>query len=289
MLREIQPYWKALAFFDIGVLRRVRLQLHQLAQLPAMAARSQLAPDPSDSSANMGWSAAEGRLISHTWEHQSHTYHVSLSLRDGGVRLSKSGEEQQLETATTFGQAFEQLQELLNQEGMDTSRFQVALPYQLPEGFGPDFRFEPLPQNALQEFEYWYSNAYLLISAMAAKDERSSALRCWPHHFDLASLITLEEHDDPEQVKSVNMGFSPGDDCYDLPYLYVTPWPLPDINPSLLPNLGGDGFWHTQDWTGSILTLAQLSASTDRKQQAKQAYAFASSALEFNQMLIPEA
>ena len=69
---------------------------------------------------------------------------------------------------------------------------------------------------------------------------------------------------------------SPGDDSYDEPYFYVTPWPAPtDIT---LASLAGGGRWHIEDWTGAVLTANALTASRP-EEQVEQAVKFLESAL----------
>ena len=57
--------------------------------------------------------------------------------------------------------------------------------------------------------------------------KETSAVQLWPHHFDIATLRTLVQHEDAELAKSVNVGFSFGDGSYAQPYAYVSPWPYP--------------------------------------------------------------
>lgn len=61
-----------------------------------------------------------------------------------------------------------------------------------------------------------------------------SPVRCWAHHFDIATYVGLEVGD-PELARAVGVGLSPGDASYEQPYFYVNPWPRPD--PGALPRL----------------------------------------------------
>lgn len=58
--------------------------------------------------------------------------------------------------------------------------------------------------------------------------------------------------------------FSPGDGSYDQPYFYVTPWPYPSTD--ALPLLPAGVHWHTEGWTGAVLTAEQvISRPADRQ------------------------
>ena len=52
-------------------------------------------------------------------------------------------------------------------------------------------------------------------------------VRCWPHHFDIAVLVRLEEGA-AESVRSIGVGCAPGDEYYPEPYFYVRSVPGPE-------------------------------------------------------------
>ncbi len=70
---------------------------------------------------------------------------------------------------------------------------------------------------ARSELAAWFSNANSALRAAVAEQSGASLVRCWPHHFDVARLITLDPDEDSEEARSIGMGFSPGDDFYDEP------------------------------------------------------------------------
>ncbi len=128
----------------------------------------------------------------------------------------------------------------------------------------------------------WFSNGHHVLNMLReqAKTWAFSVadVRCWPHHFDMATLITLNNEPNPEKAKSINAGFSPGDGNYDLPYWYVSPWPYPPQG-SQLPALQGGGMWHTQGFTAAVLNMQQAVAG-NTNQQATNLLAFLTSAIE---------
>jgi hypothetical protein len=109
-------------------------------------------------------------------------------------------------------------------------------------GTGAPFDADPA---ALAELGRWYHDAHLS--------------RCWPHHFDIATLIALDAGVDEEEARSVGAGMTPGDESYAEPYWYVTPWPYPD-DPAL-PELPSPGRWHTEGWLGAVLVGSDLVAA----------------------------
>ena len=105
---------------------------------------------------------------------------------------------------------------------------------------------------ARAELGHWFEAADALLGSLTARDGLASPVRCWPHHFDIATLIDLENEN------SIGVGLSPGDGSYDEPYFYVTPWPYPEADS--LPELPAPGHWHTEGFTAGILTASSLAA-----------------------------
>jgi hypothetical protein len=117
-------------------------------------------------------------------------------------------------------------------------------------GDGAPFLIE---REAMAELSSWYANASHLL-AEVARTPGALPVRCWPHHFDLATLIQ-QGGEAGEEARSIGVGLSPGDGSYDEPYWYVTPWPYPkDKQGSPLPA----GHWHTSPWFGAVLTASEL-------------------------------
>jgi len=144
------------------------------------------------------------------------------------------------------------------------------------------------PPAELAELERWFHDAALLLEAVAAAEDGSSVVRCWPHRFDIAVLIDLDFEADPpvgpEEARTIGIGMTPGDEFYAEPYFYVTPWPYPDIEE--LPKLPPPAAWHTRDWIGAVLTAAELIAAGDEGAQATRAAAFARAAIAGSRALL---
>ena len=84
---------------------------------------------------------------------------------------------------------------------------------------------------ALGELAAWYAQRQPGAAARPGKRLIAHKLdappvRCWPHHFDLDTLIYFDRK---EPVRTMGVGFSPGDEYYDEPYFYVSIYPAPDV------------------------------------------------------------
>jgi hypothetical protein len=107
---------------------------------------------------------------------------------------------------------------------------------------------------AFEEVAAWLDAAHQLLSGVAARHSGASAVRLWPHHFDIATLISLDPAGDPESSRSIGAGLALGDSFKGEPYIYITPWPYPSKE---LPPLDG-GSWNTEGWTGAYLEASRL-------------------------------
>lgn len=109
-----------------------------------------------------------------------------------------------------------------------------------------------LDPRSLTALDALYDTSAQLLTDLAGSRTDASAVLCWPHHFDIATLITLETNHDDEVTRTVGVGFAPVGGGYNAWYWYVTPYPYPDA--SSLPPLESPGHWHTDGWTGAVLT-----------------------------------
>ena len=100
----------------------------------------------------------------------------------------------------------------------------------------------------------YYAETRPLLADIIATNPAASPICIWPHHFDMATLMTYPGATEAE-TKYLGVGLSPGDKGYDEPYWYITPYPYPDV--AKLPELPV-GSWHTEGWVGGVLTASQV-------------------------------
>jgi hypothetical protein len=236
-----QPFAE-LGAVDPAELAPTRLVLHWAAQIPAAAAHSLIEARSDGSHTAFGWvprlrafatEPIDGRrravLLPEAFEVGVLDDHdvvgvlglTGHSLRDALVRLSADFGCGALEPAG----------------------------YTLPDH--PVSRGAPFERPAhLAELTSWFAAAWPLLDAVRESDPQASPVRCWPHHFDAATLITLDpDESDAEKARSIGIGFSPGDESYAEPYLYVAPWPYPGADALSPPEFGG---WHTAGFVAAV-------------------------------------
>jgi hypothetical protein len=155
----------------------------------------------------------------------------------------------------------------LQARGFDADALDRASPYQMPEhpiGHGAPYGLAP----ALAALAAWYGNADDVLGEMrrsiVARGVEVPPVRCWPHHFDLDSLIPLRTGG---STHTVGVGFSPGDEYYDQPYFYVSRFPPPDV--ASLPSLAPLGHWHTHHFISAIATADRVGAAGDPRAETE--------------------
>jgi hypothetical protein len=138
----------------------------------------------------------------------------------------------------------------------------------------------------LGELARWYANADRVLRRLAAGTPGAGDVLCWPHHFDIASLLAVEADAAGEAVGTLGVGLSPGDEFFPEPYWYVNHGP--ETQRTELPPLAV-GEWVGGDWTGAVLHGATLVAAPDAAAQRTLVEAFLASAVPASRDLALEA
>jgi hypothetical protein len=228
-----------------------RHQLHHAAQFAAALGISFLRKQPDDSHTNMGWLHRHRALVSHAASAGSDRIQVGVRPGDLTLLVLRNDETRHElgvagHTVTEIGT---KLREVLTSEGLDGKRFTLDRHYDLPpQPLDHGAKFDTQDSKAFRELEAWYANAAGVLRQLRAR-LGSSEVRCWPHHFDIATLATIRPG------RTSGAGLSPGDESYGEPYFYVNAYPSLASAPT--PDLGG-GRWHSEGWSGAVLRGSQL-------------------------------
>ncbi|MDO8533477.1 MAG: hypothetical protein Q7S17_01885, partial [Xanthobacteraceae bacterium] len=211
--------WRPLGGADFAQLAEARIAAHYAAQWLARAARAFIPARPDDSHTNLGWDEAFGGFVTHKLQG------ARLGLKLPGLALAlmegDGGTPSQL--FPLDGRVDADAHAWLGQEmralGLDAKKLDAPSPYEMPAhaiAKGAAYAATRLA-GALDELAAWFANAEISLGRLgqeyAANKLQVSPLRCWPHHFDLAVLISLDASG--EHARSVNAGLSPGDESYN--------------------------------------------------------------------------
>ncbi|MBC8376067.1 MAG: hypothetical protein H8E26_08465 [FCB group bacterium] len=245
--------WKQLIQVGDDRLLEARGQLHQAVQLLTAAGISFVEHKPDDSHTSLLWDAQANMLLSHPFGPDL-KFQIGLTPQNLTCQVIHNHElllELKLK-GSTLKQVASDLQFFLEDHGLPKAVFTMERHFELPDY--PDHwstPFDTSDQAAFGQLSSAYSNAYPLIEAISKKDGRAGSVLTWPHHFDMAILLSLGEE------KSIGIGMSPGDTSYTAPYYYVNVWPYPSEDQiKELPLTFGK--WHTEGWTGMVLTMDQI-------------------------------
>ena len=264
--------WQHLTSPPAGVLSDARLQLHHAVQLIVSAPISYLPARADDSHTNLEWRPASGALVTNPLTSGG----LRLGLRPRDLCLLATGVDVVVRPVFaldghTAADALAWMRGVLSGDGLDAARLTTEKHYEIPPHAVSTGRAYALDrEGAFETLASAYQDAWLVTSEVVARDAEASPPRCWPHHFDLATLITLAPSADGSP-RTIGVGMSPGDDSYPEPYFYVGPYPYPSAD--ALPRLGA-GHWHTKGWIGAVLTLGDLVVHDDAAGQAALATAF---------------
>ncbi|HLL28104.1 MAG TPA: hypothetical protein VKT73_10740 [Xanthobacteraceae bacterium] len=254
-------------------LREARLQAHYAVQWLGRFGGAFVSPEPDYSHTSMDW-------------HDSLPGLATKALKDGtrlGLRISdllfvflgKDGAPIKSSSYPLDGRTDKDVRQWLGKElgarGMDAATLDKIAPYEIPahaiaKGAAYDVR---KAGGSLGELEGWFAAAHSALEKirrqMSKRSLSASPVRGWPHHFDIATLISLDAGGG-EHGRSVNAGLSPGDEYYNEPYYYVSPYPHPA--PATLPSLSGIGHWHTKDFTAAIATMFEIADGKNKNIEA---------------------
>ena len=261
--------WRPLRGIDQRRLSMARLQAHHAAQWLARTARAYVPPQPDDGHTNLGWDDTFDGFTTHRLKDG-----MCLSLKIADLTLVLHSDERTIQSFSLNGrtdaQARQWLGEQLGARGLDTHALDAPSPYEMPAHAvtqGRTYDVEDVA-DALVELADWFANAqYSLVRVqrqMIGRKLTASDVRCWPHHFDLATLISFPTRG-TDFVGYVGAGLSPGDEYYDEPYFYVSVYPKPDS--AALPRVPKLGHWHTYQFTAAVAPAHQIVAANNQEDE----------------------
>ena len=277
--------WATLGAVDPRKLTDARLQLHWAAQAASAAGKQLLEHRPDYGEQSFRWSERSQALVQGLVEglfEEKRPFRPALRpARPALLLLGADGEilSELLLDGHTLDEAYnwlsEEIEGLLGRPLERTLERPGDLPAH-PVGMGAPFSTNA-DGAAFVEIGRYFSNLDRALRRIEDRNPGASPVRCWPHHFDLATLIVLDPKASAEEARSIGVGLSPGDPGIPEPYLYVLPWPA-SVGKDL-PELAGGGRWQTEGWTGGVLEATRFTSTGTNGAQGQQVEAFLDSAV----------
>jgi len=261
--------WEPLGAVDPQGLTGARLQLHWMAQAATAVGKQLLAHRPDFSEQSFQWSAGPRALVQDPVEGKR-PFRAGLRPSPPALLLAGNAGEVLRELpldGRTLEEAYawmgRQVEELLGHPLEQPLERPGELPAHPVSGGAP---FSSQSAEAFAEIGRYFADADRLLRQVREGNPGASPVRCWPHHFDIATLIALDPGADAGKARSIGVGLSPGGDSFSEPYFYVLPWPAPKGD---LPELAGGGWWHTEGWTGAVLEASRFTGAADQAQRVE--------------------
>jgi hypothetical protein len=257
--------WSKLGRTPPAGLSVARNLAHHAVQWPAKAACANLKAVPDDSHSAFSWEASHAALL--TQGLPAKGGEVRTGVRIPRLELIITRGDNVLDAyqlgGKTDAQAGAWLDSKLRVMGLKPAG-DMRLPYELPaHPLGGGAHQLAMLGRELGELARWFGGAADALEEFKAKLSGVSAspVLCWPHHFDIATLVSLEDGT-PANARSIGVGASPGDEYYAQPYFYISPYPR--FDGEKLPDPPAPGRWHTEGFFGAVLTGDEVLAMKDR-------------------------
>ena len=243
-----------------------RLQLHYAAQFAAAAGISYLPPGPNDSHMQLEWvpefAGLFSRLIPAKKPFRVGVRFVELALLVVPEPRTTIAESRL--NRCTVAESLSWLRTQIELQGADAERYTLRRSYEIPyHPLASGGAFDTTERAQFDELSKWFSNGAVILSDLVRSTRGASEVRCWPHNFDIATLIDVP----PDH--SIGVGMEPGDKYYAEPYFYATISPPPIASDVRSRPLAGNGSWYTNGWVGAVLPASRLGAPATQESQVR--------------------
>jgi hypothetical protein len=256
--------WNMLGRKAPTTLIRARLLAHHALQWVSLSAHANLDPEPGDAHCSLTWDAAHALLLSQPMS-GSGGGDVRVGLRLSGLALVIARGGVILDTFELAGRR-ESLIAVWLDSALRALQLKpvgdTKLPFTLPShavARGGAYASHGEAE-ALDELALWLGMGAHVLEAVAV-GPGAGPVRCWPHHFEMATVIKLD-YNPADSARSVRIGISMGDEHCPQPYVFVRPQPCPEA--AALPQLPPPGHWRTHGFVAAVATAEAILALDER-------------------------
>lgn len=269
---ELAKKWRRLDAIPFEKISKARDYAHEAIQFLSSAGLSYVQKREDDSHTNCEWSRSLKAFVGNVFGEKNKIC-LGLNILDFKLLLLKENwtiidafhlKDKNLEDVLSW------LKNNFENQRLDSKEFNLERHYEIPVKTvfeGGMFKVEN--KQAFQELSDYFSNADLVLRAFINELTNATPVRCWPHHFDIATLLNIGE----ESLQSIGIGLSPEDSSNNEPYFYVTMWPYPDLNVVEFPELI-IGDWNLKGWIGAYLLASEIVKKSDEKLQCEMVTTF---------------
>jgi hypothetical protein len=243
-----------------------RLQLHHAVQLATAAGISFFPHEPDDSHNNLEWIPALTGLLSRVIPART-AFRIGVRPVDLTL-LIVTENDQSVRRYRLHGSTIVEAKQWIRAQvaslGIDAARYTLKRRYEIPRhpvAMGDSF--DASDNSSFEQLSKWFANGASILGSLG-RSIHAGEVRCWPHHFDIATLIQVGRR------RTIGVGLEPGDNYYDEPYFYVNMRPQPPAAQARSRPLWGHGTWHTSEWVGAVLPGSRLERASAQEQQVRE-------------------
>ena len=272
--------WTSVSFeFDKDI-KNALGQQHLAAQLIALIGRYIVPKKPDSSNINMRFIQDSELLLGNKLANR---LQIGLQLSKMEIQVLQS-DKTVINTiqlnGKTFEEAFDELKQILQNEGVDVSEIKTEQPYKLPTQWLSDGKFSTVKKLAFANNSILRHNAETIMTELVEYFSNAIPVRIWPHHFDTGSFFTVTKNSNGESSQTIGLGWAIPDDMVNEPYFYISFWSEKEIkNSSNLTSLDF-GNWMTPNWNGAILKHSEIINETSAENQYLMVKQFYNSGIE---------
>lgn len=266
--------WKSLGAAPPRKLVKAHFQPFQLAQWLARFARGYLEAAPDDSHTSLEWRRDLHILATDEARIGGRQLALGLDLRDLTLVTLVDGEiaDEALMHGLKDKAAGDWVREQLRAFDIDPKALDAPPPYTIPPSPYVSRRTYDVQKDvvALSELSRYFDNADFLLRGLAEKHRDikpgPAPVRLWPHHFDMATMITLEVGNF-ETARAVGAGLAIPDRLHKEFYFYTYPWPR-NIRDDL-PKLRSKSAYQYDGFFGAVQPLSKVVRARDQGATAR--------------------
>ena len=266
--------WKPLGAVTPRKLANAHRQPHQAAQWLARFARGCLTPAEDDSHTSLEWRRDLHMMVTQEADAAGRRVAMGLDPRDLVLVFLVDGRAEATLAlhGLTDAAAGDWVRSALRDLGRDPEALDAPSPYDLPSSpYAQSAAYDSHRDvAALAESARYLDNAAMLLAGLVEthRDMKPgpAPVRLWPHHFDLATIITLEEGPF-ETARAVGAGLAIPDKLYKEFYFYTYPWPREPRKG--LPKLRANCSYQYDGFFGAVQTMSKLVREKDQEAAAR--------------------
>ena len=277
---EKSGWIKVESAFNEKTLEALLIQ-HQAVQYISLVGKYFIAEKADDSHTNMQFVNESDSFIGNDFGD-----HFKIAFNTRALKLLLINDRNEIKSeielvGKTKEEVFSALQQLLEENGFNSSQLKNKWHYSIPEHpLDHGGKFESVEKKHSQINYNYRHNATIVLNEIADKFGFQTDIRVWPHHFDTGAFIPMSYNKDGALNQYIGLGFAIPDTMINEPYFYLSFWSEETIIALKNPKSIQNGKWMIPDWNGAVLKISDILNEKTAVKQHQMVYDFFVSGLD---------